>query len=71
MQIWHNTDQAAEHTGRHAGTVRKALESGELHGHQRVKGGRWSVHVDCLDAWVGGMPCLRHDSVVVPLHRSA
>lgn len=60
-RIWFNTAQAADHTGRHADTVRKALEAGELHGHQRKSGGRWSTHVECLDAWVGGSECPRHD----------
>jgi hypothetical protein len=72
MRIWHDTAQAAEHTGRYVGTVRKALEAGELHGHQRKAGGRWAIHLDCLDAWVGGTACRRHDgSNVVQLHRTA
>lgn len=60
-QIWFNTDQAADYAGRYVGTLRKALEAGELHGHQRKVGGRWSIHVDCLDAWVGGTACPRHE----------
>lgn len=60
-QIWLNTTQAGQYVGRHRDTVLKALEGGELHGHQRIANGRWSIHVDCLDAWVGGETCPRHD----------
>lgn len=59
-RLWFNTAQAAEHVGKHPATVLKALEAGELEGHQRKAGGRWSIHVDCLDAWAGGEPCPRH-----------
>lgn len=62
-RIWLNTAQAADHSGKHADTIRKALEDGVLHGHQRVTGGRWSVHIDCLDAWVEGRACARHEAV--------
>lgn len=61
-RIWFSTAQAADHTGRHADTIRKALEAAELHGHQRIAGGRWSIHVDCLDAWAGGADCSRHET---------
>lgn len=57
VRLWLNTHQAAEHTGHHVDTIRKALEADELHGHQRVKNGRWRVHIDCLDAWCGGLKC--------------
>lgn len=57
VRYWHSTEQAAEHTGYHPQTVRKAAEAGELHGSQRKAGGRWRFHVDCLDAWVAGEPC--------------
>lgn len=59
--IWLNTKQASEHAGKHSATILKALEAGELHGHQRKPNGRWSIHVDCLDAWNGGDSCPRHD----------
>lgn len=42
---------------RHPVTVRRALEAQELHGTQRVKGGRWVIRADCLDAWLDGVPC--------------
>lgn len=57
VRIWHNTAQAAEHAGCHPDTVRKAAESGDLHGAQRKPNGRWRIHVDCLDAWCAGAKC--------------
>lgn len=59
-RIWFSTKQAALHTNKHVDTVRKALEAGELHGGQRVASGRWSIHIDCLDAWAGSSRCPRH-----------
>lgn len=57
QRIWFATGQAAEHTGRHPVTVRRALEAGELHGGQPKAGARWRIHRDCLDAWALGTPC--------------
>jgi len=48
-------------------TIYRALEAGELHGTQRVKGGRWRVDGDCLDAYLDGEKC-PHRSNVVHLH---
>lgn len=56
-RIWHTTATAAAEAARHADTVRKALEAGELHGAQRRKNGRWRIHRDCLQAWLFGRPC--------------
>lgn len=56
-RIWFNTKQVAERLGIHPTTVLKACEAGELHGVQRKPGGRWRIHVDCLDAWIGGRSC--------------
>jgi len=56
-RLWHNTTQAAEHAGCHRDTVIKALEADELHGTQRKARGRWRIHIDCLDAWCGGVRC--------------
>lgn len=56
-RLWFDVAQAAEHAGRHAVTVRKALASGELHGHQSAAGGRWRIHAECLDAWCRKSPC--------------
>lgn len=60
-----NTHQAAEYSGRHVDTIRRALEAGELHGGQRIdkatgkpkKGGRWSIRRECLEAWLDGETC--------------
>lgn len=53
-RIWHNTASAAEYTGYSATTVLRALEAGELAGHQRSKRARWRIHRDDLDAWLRG-----------------
>ena len=39
----------------HVVTVRRALESGELHGHQRKRRGHWSVNALAVDAWITGL----------------
>lgn len=57
IRIWLNTAQAAEHAGCHRDTVLKALEAGELHGSQRKPGGRWRIHIGCVDAWNLGERC--------------
>lgn len=51
------TDQAADLAHRHRKTILRALESGELHGSQRVKGGRWLIRPDCLEAFMDGVLC--------------
>lgn len=53
-RVWLNTQQAADYSGYSAKTIRRALETGELVGRQRTAGGRWRVHVDAVDAWLGG-----------------
>lgn len=57
MNDWLTPAQVAERRGgrTHVVTVRKALESGELHGHQRKRGGRWLVAASAVDAWVQGL----------------
>lgn len=54
---WLTGPEAAAYSRRHPVTIRRALEAGDLHGSQRVKGGRWLIAADCLDAWIGGRPC--------------
>ncbi len=56
-RVWHSTATAAAELDRHPSTVLKALESGELHGSQRVTKGRWRIHRDCLNAWAFGEKC--------------
>jgi hypothetical protein len=55
--IWLTTAQAAARAQKHVQTIRKALEAEELHGSQRVVGGPWRIHVDCLDAWCLSSRC--------------
>lgn len=62
--------EAAAASRRHPVTVRKALEAGELHGFQRVKGGRWAIRRACLDAWVEARACEHAVSNVTPIRRS-
>lgn len=54
MTEWLTPAQVNALTGRHVDTVRRALECGELHGHQRTRKGRWQVHPDAVEAWVRG-----------------
>ncbi|WP_183407715.1 helix-turn-helix domain-containing protein [Marmoricola ginsengisoli] len=56
-QLRFATSQAAEYAACHEQTIRKACESGELHGGQRKPGGRWSIRRECLDAWLDGAKC--------------
>ncbi|MCA1195103.1 helix-turn-helix domain-containing protein [Saccharopolyspora sp. 6V] len=68
---WLTAVQAAEHAARHVVTVRRALESGELHGHQARRGGPWRLRPAAVDAWITGTDG-RHAcgcSAVSPLRR--
>lgn len=56
-RLRYSTEQAADYSGRHVVTIRKALESGELHGAQRRPKGRWSIRAECLEAWCDGEQC--------------
>jgi excisionase family DNA binding protein len=51
-RVWFDTRQAAERCGVHRETLLVALQTGDLRGTQRVKGGRWRLHLDDLDAWL-------------------
>lgn len=53
-RIWFNTTQAAEFSGYHVDTIRKALEAGHLVGSQRKVGGHWRISRTDLDAWIRG-----------------
>ncbi|KDP90898.1 MULTISPECIES: helix-turn-helix domain-containing protein [Clavibacter] len=55
---------------RHPVTTRRALEAGDLHGFQRVVGGRWSIQPACLEAWIECRSC-GHQSNVLHFRRSA
>lgn len=52
-----NTAQAADYAGCAVSTIQKAAEGGDLHGGQRVKNGRWSFRLACIDAWLDGEKC--------------
>jgi hypothetical protein len=49
--------QAAAASNRHPVTLWRALESGQLHGSQRMARGKWSIRPECLDAWLDGQCC--------------
>lgn len=55
MADWITPAQVVEKTGRNKTVVYEALESGELHGHQRKPGGRWSIHPAVPGAWIRGL----------------
>lgn len=57
MRLRFSTAEAASHARCHVVTIRKACESGELHGTQRTKNGRWSIRLTCLEAWLDGEKC--------------
>lgn len=61
---------AAAVSRRHSITVYRALEGQELHGEQRVKGGRWTIRPECLDAWIDNKPC-EHQAAAATVTRLA
>ena len=52
-----SVSDAGQATHRHPVTIRLALQSGELHGTQSQKGGRWLIRRTCLVAWAEHDPC--------------
>jgi excisionase family DNA binding protein len=56
-RIWLDVHQAAERAGYHWRYIADLCRSGEIHGTQRKRGGKWRIHVECLDAWAGGVTC--------------
>lgn len=60
--------EAAALAKQHPVTIRKALESGELHGTQRIKGGRWRIAPQCLEAYTLNEPCGHKSAKLVDLH---
>lgn len=51
---WMTPAEVAVYARRAVSEVKEALRTGALVGHQRVKGGRWTVHRDAVDAYVRG-----------------
>lgn len=49
--------QASDETTYHRVTLWRALESGRLHGIQKIRGGKWLIEPDCLHAWLAGRRC--------------
>lgn len=66
-------EEAAADARVHPETIRDACRSGELHGSQRIKRGRWTVEEPCLSAWLAGEECEHQrtaaTSTVVPIRR--
>lgn len=54
MAEWLTTAGVAQRSGRHVVTVRRALERGDLHGHQTGSRGHWRVEAESVDAWTRG-----------------
>jgi hypothetical protein len=52
---WMASTETAARIRRNVSTVRRAAETGELHGHQRCFGGRWVFHPDAVDAYARGL----------------
>ncbi|WP_277394940.1 helix-turn-helix domain-containing protein [Cellulosimicrobium sp. SL-1] len=50
-------EEAADDARVHPETIRDACRSGELHGSQRTKRGRWTIEAQCLTAWIDGGKC--------------
>ena len=66
-------EEAAADARVHPETIRDACRSGQLHGSQRIKRGRWTVEEPCLSAWLAGAECEHRrapaTSTVVPFRR--
>lgn len=56
-QIWFDMADAPGYARASKAALKNAVASGELHGEQRVVGGKWRFHRSCLDAWVKGERC--------------
>lgn len=54
--------EVADYASMHKDTVRRACESGELHGMQRKKGASWRVRRECVDAYLAGVQCGHRDA---------
>lgn len=60
--------EAAAAANRHPKTIQLALAAGDLHGTQRVAGGRWLVKEVCLEAWLDNASCEHQPTNVLPMH---
>lgn len=51
-RAWLTVDEVEQYTGVSKTEVYIALQTAELPGSQRAKGGKWRIHRDDLDAWM-------------------
>ncbi|MFD5864411.1 hypothetical protein ACFWGP_05635 [Agromyces sp. NPDC127015] len=70
MSAYLNVVGVGELVDRHPVTVRRALESGDMHGFQRKPRSPWRIDPACARAWVEGRVC-EHMQNVTPIRRSA
>ncbi|WP_174604441.1 helix-turn-helix domain-containing protein [Cnuibacter physcomitrellae] len=56
-------DEAAAAARMHPGSIRRLLESGDLHGTQPKPGARWTIREECLEAYLDGIPCPHRQNV--------
>ncbi|MGH3627488.1 MAG: helix-turn-helix domain-containing protein [Sciscionella sp.] len=68
---WLTVAEAAIRARRVRQTVRRALEVGDLDGHQTRRGGRWQIHIDAVDAWVRGKPITTQRQICGCVHLQA
>ena len=58
---WLTSGEVADRARRSPSTVRLAAVTGQLHGHQSMRGGKpirkgkWLFHVTAVDAWIRGL----------------
>lgn len=55
-RVWMSITEVVGYSGVNSSTVGDALRDGSLRGWQVVRGGKWRVHRDDVDAWLRGLP---------------
>ena len=53
-QVWFSPTEVQTMTRVSRTEIYLALQTGDLKGHQRTKGGTWRIHRDAVDAWMRG-----------------
>lgn len=51
-RMWLSVQESIQYTGCSKNEIYVALQSGELLGSQKGKGGKWRVHIHDLDVWM-------------------
>jgi excisionase family DNA binding protein len=51
-RVWLSVHESSQHTGCSKTEIYEALQTGDLIGSQKNKGGKWRVHVHDLDRWM-------------------